>query len=240
VNGVPVWNYKGKPNRALYWKNAGRMMIGKNLNGDGKDIAVLDNLVIRSNGTLSPLADTLLNFMVESVNGDVRIHFTVIGEDLVSGFTLERSENGKDFNTLHSIAPDSKYKKEDEYVLPDETSTQSTVVYYRLRQSFKNGKSITHPVSAVRLKTDKSLSIERVNPSPFTTNFSISYFLPSSGRVWIQLQDHTGRLVASKTFEAQEGKNMYTYYDEKKLVPGVYTLNLMFNNKKTTTQIVKS
>jgi len=240
VNGVPVWSNQGPPNRALYWKNSGRVMIGKNLNGNGRDIALLDNFIVRSNGTISPLAESLLNFMVETANEGIRVHFTVLGEDLVSAFTIERSENGSTFSSMQSFEPGPLYKQEDEYVVNDEKKPETPVIYYRLRQDFKNGKHILHPVSAVRIKTDKRFSIERVNPTPFTTNFSISYFLPSAGRVWIQLQDPEGRVVGSKTFEAREGKNLYNYYDESKLAAGAYTLHLMYNNKKVSTQIIKS
>jgi hypothetical protein len=240
VNGVPVWSRQGTPQRAMYWKNAGRVMIGKNLDGNGRDIALLDNLVIRSNGNLNPLAESLLNFMVETANGKARIHFTVMDEALVSSFTVERSEDGFKFSKLNSFPPGSQFKSEDEYVLSDESATEASVIYYRLRQDFRNGKHVIHPVSAVRMKSDKKFSIERVNPTIFTSNFSISYFLPASGRVWIQLQDSQGKVVGSKTFEAREGKNVYTYYDEGKLVAGTYTINLMHNNRKASVQIIKS
>ncbi len=239
VNGAPIWSYQGKSNRPLYWKNAGHVMIGKNLNGDGKDIAILDNLVIRSTGSVSPLAETLLNFMLETSQENVKIHFSASSQELISSFTIERSVNGIDFTKIATLQPDLSKGPDDEYIYTDLNPITSGVIYYRMKQNFKNGKFITHPLSAVKVKNTKGLSIERVNPSPFNSTFDISYFVPKPGRVWIQLQDEKGDIASSKTFDAQAGKNVHVYKDDGQLKAGSYTLNIMYDNKKVSTKVIK-
>ena len=45
MNSVVVWSHQGPGNVPLSWKNAGNIVIGKNLNGNGVDKAILDNLL---------------------------------------------------------------------------------------------------------------------------------------------------------------------------------------------------
>ncbi|MEY4594166.1 MAG: hypothetical protein RIQ47_576 [Bacteroidota bacterium] len=240
VNGAPVWSHQGTANRPMYWKNSGNLMIAKGLNGEGSEDAILDNLVIRSTGSISPLANALLNFMLESHGNQVTVYFSALSSDQINGFTIERSVNGLDFSKICTLSGSQlEANKSGDFTYQDPTPITSQLVYYRLKQHLKSGKTLVHPVSAIRVKSDKQFSIERVNPSTFESSFNISYFLPKSGRVWIQLMDNLGTIVSSKTFEAVEGKNIHRYEEEKPLQEGTYTLNIMFDNKKVSTSVVK-
>lgn len=239
VNGAPVWSHQGKSNSPLYWKNGGHLMIGKNMNGDGRDMAILDNLVIRSFGTSSPLAESLLNFMLENSHNDIRVHFSFAQEERINSYTLERSNNGIDFIKIATLHPGEAQSNESEYIYTDPKPQNSTVLYYRIRQNLKNGKSISHPISAIKVNASKNLSIERVNPASFSQSFDVSYFVPKAGRVWIQLQDPNGEIASTSTYDAQPGKNVHVFRDSKGLQKGKYILNIMFDNKKVSTEVVK-
>jgi len=239
VNNAPIWNHDGTPNRAMYWKNAGDVMIAHDINGDGSDEAIIDNLVIRSTGTVSPLSASLVNFMLENTGGKINIHFESANEDMVSNYVIERSLNGIDFSKISSITPYDSHKKQDEYIVADQAPQTNGVLYYRIRQCFKNGKFITHPVAAVRLKTEKIFGIERINPSPFNSNFNISYFVPKPGRVWIQLNNSKGELMDSQTFEAMAGKNVHVSKNYGDLPTGTYLVNIVYDNKKITEKVIK-
>ncbi len=240
VNSVIVWSHHGKSNTPLYWKNAGNIIIGKNLNGGGIDRPVLDNLVIRSTGSVSLFAESLLNFMLEPLGQQVKIHWSTSLNDQVEYFTIERSINGVDFINLTRINSNPDLKNTEEYIYTDKINASSPVVYYRLRQNFINGKFVTHPLSAVRFKTDKGFSIETIKPVPFKQSFDVSYFLPHSGRVWLQICDSKGKIHATKTFEAPQGKNVHFFRDESNLSSGEYSLQLIFDNKKVSTKLIKS
>jgi hypothetical protein len=79
-----------------------------------------------------------------------------------------------------------------------------------------------------------------VNPLPFEKAFDISYFIPESGRVWIQLTDADGKIRSSETFETRQGKNVHVFRDHSNLEHGTYTLNLIFGEKKVSTKVIKS
>jgi len=240
VNSVIVWSHQHEVNSKLAWKNAGPVQIGKDMNGNGSDQPVFDNLVIRSTGSAMPIAESLLNFMLESKGNMVTVHWATAINSKASHFSVERSENGVDFKSITTMNADPQIQAGDEYTYTDKTAPQEGVVYYRIRQVFQNGKFISHPMSAVRFQTDKEFSIERVNPQPFDRSFDVSYFIPQSGRVWIQLCDVTGKIMSSESFEAPRGKNVHVFHDKGKLNSGSYTLQIMFNNKKVSTRVTKS
>lgn len=239
VNSAPVWSYLGTKNRPLYWKNSGSLMIGRNLNGDQRDLAILDNLVMRSTGSVSPLAESLISFMLEPKDGKVMIHWTTTSEEMIESFTIERSINGTDFSKVSTVAYDPNNTGIHEYMYTDATPANNGIVYYRIRQYFSNGKFVTHPLSAIRFKTEKNFSIDHISPIPFKTSFDVSYYLPKPGRVWIQLQDHEGKVLSSSTYEAHQGKNVHMYKESKPIVPGTYILNLIFDNKKISAKVIK-
>jgi hypothetical protein len=239
VNGAPVWNHKGTPDRAMSWKNAGNLIIAKGMNGNGDHRAIMDNLVIRSTGSVSPLAESLVNFMLESSTDKINIHFEAIHEDMISSFIIERSLNGIDFSKVSSLSPDENKKINDEYVVTDPAPANNGILYYRIKQHFKNGKFIIHPVSAIRMKTEKAFSLERINPSPFNSTFNIAYFIPKPGRVWIQLNDQKGTLLDSQTFEAGAGKNVHISKNYGHFPSGTYTVNIMYDNKKISERVIK-
>ena len=240
VNSVIIWSSDESPNTAMYWKNAGNVVVGKDMNGGGKDIPVFDNLVIRSTGSLTPINESLVNFMLETNGIGVNLHWSTSANDKAENFSLQRSVNGIDFTTVTTIKANPAMKEGDEYFYSDNPSSNSDVLYYRLRQNFKDGKFVVHPVSAIKVFIEKELSIERVNPMPFEKSFDISYFIPDDGRVWFQLTDAKGKIRSSETYKVSQGKNIHVFKDKNNLESGTYTLNIIFGEKKVSTKVIKA
>lgn len=239
VNNIIVWSSSGSPLTSMYWKNAGNIIIGKEMNGGGKDIPVFDNLVIRSTGSLVPLAESLVNFMIESDGQGVKIHWSSAANDHADYFALQRSINGTDFTTIATIKANPNLADGDEYVYTDKPASSATIYYYRLRQNFRDGKFVVHPLSAIKLSVKKELSIERISPLPFNKSFDVSYFIPADGRVWIQLTDSKGKIRSSETYQVTQGKNVHVFRDQHNLESGTYTLNLIFGEQKVSSKVTK-
>jgi len=239
VNNVVVWSHDGNKNSAMYWKDAGNIFIAKGMDGGGKDVPILDNLMMRTTGFVSPLAESLINFMLVPSGNDIKILWSTTANDKVNYFTVERSVNGLDFANVSTVQADPTMDEGDEYTFIDGTGANSGILFYRIRQTFKDGKFITHATSAIKLKTEKSLTIDRISPPTFQNTFNLSYYIPSSGRVWVQLVDDSGNIRSSETFEAPQGKNVYIFKDKKNLTSGTYTLNLVFDETKVTSRVTK-
>ncbi len=239
VNNLIVWQREVEKNTPLSWNSQSPIIIGRNMNGGGIDRAILDNFVVRNTASVMPLAESLLNFMLEAKEGVVKIHWSTSANEKVDNFTIERSTNGSNFINLAKIQARAENTDEVEYTYSDQSRVNSPIVYYRLRQTFKNGKFVTHPLSAIRFRSDKGFAIENINPVPFKKSCDISYFLPKSGRVWLQILNENGTIVNTESFEAPQGKNVHVFKDEKNLDSGTYTLSLIFDNMKVSSKLIK-
>ena len=239
VNSIIIWNNQHDANTPLSWKNAGNIIIGKGMNGDGKDVAIFDNLVVRTAGSTAPLSETLLNFMLEPKNNGITIHWSTSANEKVKNFTIERSVNGVDFVNIASVAATPDHSTGEEYTYSDAVTTGPALYYYRIRQTFLNGKFVTNPLSAVKFQMDKNFAIEHVSPMQFDKSVDVSYFIPKSGRVWFQITDPSGKVIKTESSEAPQGKNLRVIKTEEILKPGSYTLDVIFDNKKLSAKISK-
>ena len=73
------------------------------MNAEGKDIAIFDNFIVRTAGNTAPLAESLLNFMLEEKEGGIKIHWSTSVNDKIKSFTIERSINGVDFMNVSTV-----------------------------------------------------------------------------------------------------------------------------------------
>lgn len=238
VNSVPVWSQKGSPNCPLFWKDGGSFVIGKNMDGNGQDVAVFDNLIIRATASLSAMSESLLNFMLEPAEGGIKIMWTTTAVDKVDQFAIERSINGIDFTKVAMIKAFPEASKIDSYMYQDITAVSTGIVYYRLKQILKDGKFISHPVTALRIKNEgQPLTIDKVSALNNQT-LDVSYFIPENGKVWIQVTDEKGKILKSEAFDAHKGKNIYNFKD-KDALQGAHKVNIIFNDKRVTAQVPK-
>ena len=240
VNHIIVWQSAQLRNSKLAWNKSANLLIGRGMDGNGADRAIIDNLIIRTTHSITPLSESLLTFILESQEGvGVKLRWSNSLNEKVDFFTIERSVNGKDFTVVAKI-PARKDSTGCDYSYLDVTNTNSNIVYYRLRQTFMNGRYASTALSAIRFKSDKSFSIEKINPIPFKNTCDICYFLPGNGFVWMQVSDESGKVVKTTAFEARRGKNVHIFKDDIGLKPGPYTFSLIFQNKKCSARIIKA
>jgi len=239
VNNVIVWSNVGEPNTPLCWNSKENIMIGKGIDGGGIDIPVLDNFIIRTTGSVSSLAESLINFMLKTTDGSVTINWSTTANNKVDNFTIQRSVNATDFVTLTNIKSDPSLDDIKEYTFTDRNFSSSGIYYYRIKQAFKDGKFITHNISATKVTLPEGLSIEKISPSTFQNSFTVAYSIPQEGKVQWQLVDENGKIKTFETVDGQKGKNIFEFSTTDKLPEGNYTLTLLFNDKKLTATVTK-
>lgn len=238
VNGVIVWSHQGAPNTALYWKDAGKITIGKGLNGSGRNEAILDNLVIRSTGSIVPLAESLINFMLETKPDGIQVQWAVSESSKAKSFVIEKSVNAVDFIKIAEI----QSREDDsntEYEYFDKTSQTTGTYYYRLKQILKSGKFVNHQPSAIRANTKKDLCIDNLNLSAVNATLDVACFIPENGNVKIQVTDASGKVVRAELFTGSVGSNIYVIRNMETLDKGTYTVNVIFNEKRVSRKLVK-
>ena len=238
VNGVIVWSHQGTPNTALYWKGVGMTIIGKGLNGNGHNEAILDNLVIRSTGSVVKAAESLISFNLETRNNGVQMTWTVDATNKARRFIIEKSVNAVDFVKIGEVSAHDAGENPD-YEYFDKTSQVEGTFYYRLKQVLQSGNFVNHQPSAIRPLNRKEAGIDNVTVSDPSASMDVTCFIPETGPVKIQVYDPSGMLIRTENFSATSGSNIYVIKDLETNKKGTYTVNLIYNNQKVSRKMVK-
>jgi hypothetical protein len=240
VNSVIIWSYESARNTAMWWNSTDNLVVAKGIDGGGNDTPIIDNMIMRTTGTVSPLAESLIGFSLKTLTGMVTINWTTTANSKVDYFTIQRSLNGKDFTTVTTMKGNPGQKENEEYFFTDKNFSSAGIYYYRIRQTFTDGKFVTHNISATKVTVNATLAIEKITPTMFKNSFSVAYVIPEEGKVEWQLIDGAGEVKTTETVDAQKGKNIFQFNDTGKLPEGDYTLNLVYNETKLSATVTKN
>ncbi len=171
VDGTVVYTYTGVANSALYYTGAGNVTIGMNMDGTGRNVAVLDNLVVQKYANaLLPL--TLLNFNAEKNGNVAKLSWSTTKEVNVASYSIEKSTTGNNFNACGTLIASNSYASTNNYSYTD-TLSAAPVNYYRLKMTNKDG-SFTY--SSIRSVNANPLTVGsmKVYPNPVCDYLTIS------------------------------------------------------------------
>lgn len=147
-------------------------------------------------------------------------------------FTIERSTDGKNFQTLATVEGAGNSSTQISYTYTDESAPTGTS-YYRLKQTDYDGKFEYFKLIAVTIESslhNNNLNVVSVGPNPFSQDFNLEFDLPDAGTVELRLMNMQGNVVASETIEGYSGNNRYKFSDRHGLKSGTYILSLIHNN----------
>ena len=163
--------------------------------------------------TLGPtLPVELLTFKARLQNDKVFLDWKTASETNNKGFNIERSVDGKTWNTIGFVAGNGTTTKVQTYAFTDATLIQSGllsigVAYYRLRQVDFNGKEDLSKVESVDITSLNRLSnMVHIFPNPVSGKLmNIVMNTSLIEEVTIQLYSPAGALIGSKVLAP--GKN---------------------------------
>lgn len=242
VNSAIVWSHQASPNTKLAWKNAGDVVIGKDMDGGGaSDRSIFDNLVIRSTGYVESTLQALLAFTAVPYDDKMLISWSMIPSVNDRHFAVERSVNGVDFTRIGVVNAVPASNTVNDYLFTDPRPVASGITYYRIKYYSGDGQFVQYTATAVSTKNKFSheLVIDNVEPLPFKTSVDVSYSTAVSGEVLLQLIDNVGTVIYSEKVQASKGKNIHVLRPDSELNSGTYMLNLTHNNKSVSKKIVK-
>ena len=178
----------------------------------------------------------LTDFQVTANSNDkVNINWASATEINHKLYEIERSQNGKDFESIKQTAAKGDVNKAAQYSFIDETP-YSGVSYYRLRMIGKNGSDDLSKVLSVTFKSSKVRL--KFYPNPVQDNVRIYIASPSSDDFNLDIFDVTGKLIWSKkiTTEAESSESLVDTHNWSK---GVYFVKLSSESTVITEKIMK-
>ncbi|REJ84308.1 MAG: T9SS C-terminal target domain-containing protein [Bacteroidetes bacterium] len=196
---------------------------------------------IGKHGGVGGLPIVLTNFAVKLLKDSVRISWETTSELNNDYFTVERSANGQNFetvthrngagNSVHTI----QYESYDPSPLPGQS-------YYRLKQTDYDGKFTYSEIKSVKnakFEKQRELRFNSVNPNPFENDFEVSYTMDQAEDLDFILINSAGQVVYKTKLNAGAGLNLYQFPYGENLHSGVYFAVLINKEERVIKQVFK-
>lgn len=178
----------------------------------------------------SVLKITITDFFGTTVNDNNMLNWSVMNNNEIRFFEVERSIDGINFfplQTINSVAsdfPSVNYKYVD-----DDVPEGSNNAYYRLKII-----NVANQVSygkIIRLSINGSLNGRvKIFPNPVTDKLQVSIYAPYRQNVELFIYDGSGRLMRSTYTTIEKGNTKLTISDFQSWPSGIYSVKLVAGN----------
>ena len=231
ADAVLVYTYAGIAGTPLYWTGAGNVTIGKDMDATGRNLAVLDNLIIQMHANaLLPLK--LVSFTADAKNNYAVIDWNTTEEINVTSFILERSSNGAGFSAVTTVSASNAYNATNHYRFTDSVPF-SPVSYYRLKMINDNGSFTYSAIKSVAIASTMRSEITAF-PNPTIDNVTIKMNNASAGQYHYTVSSITGQVITAAAVQLNNGANQIKIDLTKTSLKGVMIIHLSNTQTNTT------
>jgi len=190
---------------------------------------------------LVPLPVKFTGFNVVKKSNDGLITWQVESETSVTDrYEVERSLNGVDFQKVYTVAPKNNGSSSNSYELTDinlSTVRSSGIIYYRIKQTDKDGKFVYTGIKSLRLNA-KSMAVG-VYPNPIRNFANLSIDLEQDSNATITINDASGKQVQNIQMPLFKGPNIKKI-NMGALASGSYILKIQTATETETISVVKT
>jgi uncharacterized repeat protein (TIGR01451 family) len=186
------------------------------------------------------LAAQELDLTLTRVNDKNTLDWTILDDQQVSYYTVEKRMDSSAFEEVGSIL--SNQQSYAEYDFIDYNSTAAGVYYYRVIAYYESGNSITSNVVSTQVEVEEAdLTSVKLYPVPAVSSVTLEVNVILQGsKVGYSLIDRLGRYVVSNqvlTDNAELGIQKYKL-DLTQYPSGVYSVEIIVNNDSTSKQLI--
>jgi hypothetical protein len=168
-----------------------------------------------------PTPVKLASFTATKKNSALQLNWRTVSEENASSFSIERSNDGKQFTSIGTVQASGNSTSEKTYSFTDRNPLPAN--FYRLRTNDYNGAISYSNIVAFKFGKNKALEIF---PVPAKNILHIQ--MDIAKQTPMELVDATGRIVRRINLSA--GDNAFTI-EVGDLKPGVYFLKVRTENK---------
>lgn len=158
---------------------------------------------------------------------------------LTDRYDIERSANGVHFSKIQGVAAKNNGSSNNVYTFTDAdlgNIKSSGVVYYRIKQTDKDGRYTLTNIKNLRLDT-KGISIN-VYPNPIKNIATLSFDLVKDADVMVTINDGAGKQVQSIPMQLFKGLNIKTI-NMSSFAAGSYMLSINAGTEIKNIALVK-
>jgi hypothetical protein len=189
----------------------------------------------------APLPVKLLNFNANPVN-DTYIHlaWATASELDNQGFEIQRSTDGKTFETIGWVDGAINSNQLQRYAFDDRKVTPGVLYYYQLKQLDIYTNYTFSQVRNAQLNSHQTSAISVVVANPFTEYMYMSVNSLMDDRLGISISDMSGRMVDYAFINIAKGNQNFIYTPNAPLASGVYLLKLTTSaGQETVIKVIK-
>jgi hypothetical protein len=182
-------------------------------------------------GSCAALPVSLVNFTAEKVDNNVLLSWTTNVEQNNDYFLVQRSNDGGNFETIGKVEGSGTTFTIHNYSFTD-ADIPVAILYYRLVQVDKDGKSSTTKTISVNNMKETSI---RVYPNPFANGITVELSSGYAYKVNLRITD----LLGVTLYAAEDVDNNGSITVGQNLPDGVYVLEVTSQTGVKTFRIVK-
>jgi len=157
-------------------------------------------------------------------------------------FEVERSFDGRTFSTIAMVLDGFENGTKKSYQFKDNASELQSkpVIYYRLKQVDKDGKTTYTNTLTVKMKAVSDITIQ-ASPNPFVENLNVRFTAAENGKAEISLTNSNGQQIITRQSNIAKGYITIQMDGLAKLAPGMYIATVKINGVVTGSQkIIKN
>jgi hypothetical protein len=183
-----------------------------------------DTVAVVYNANCGTLDNTFLDFKGVINNNIARLDWTVIDNQYVSYFEIERSFDGKTFDPINQTNADGQIKSSASYAAYDNLEHLSlpNAIYYRLKIVKTNGGVSYSQV--IRIPYGSSLTKLTIVPNPVHDMMQMAVNAGTTGSIDVHIFDMSGKIVRKMKANVQSGINVISFDQLSNLQEGMYVV----------------
>jgi hypothetical protein len=167
--------------------------------------------------------------------GHVQLHWATNFEQNSNRFEIERTINGKEWETAGTVKAQGTSVTKKTYEFTDDVGKNTALkraLYYRLKQIDDEGKVAMSRILVVRVYNTHAVKMVSVTPNPAKNDIAVTAQLNESGYVAMKILNADGAIVMNKALKADVGTNSFIMEGSSHLQPGQYMLDVCVNSKE--------
>ncbi|WP_299755447.1 T9SS type A sorting domain-containing protein [uncultured Pontibacter sp.] len=184
---------------------------------------------------ITPLPVELMSFEGKATQSGIALEWTTASEENNDRFEVERSQDGKSFEHIATVAGAGNSSTALAYSHTDKTAGAG-LHYYRLKQVDFDGQFEYSKIVAVDNKITLAKARMEVFPNPATSNY-VRVALQSQSNAHLKIMDRNGRTVYTQEVAAGS-QEIQLSIPELSIPKGLYYVHMQDANEKQVQKLI--
>src|SRR6266487_4556941 len=171
-----------------------------------------------------------------SSNNKVMLNWTVLSNETIDRFEVERSFNGRNFTAAGLVFATEKTGKEDFTFY--ETINHQDKIFYRLKMYDKDESANYSKILVFSTSVDENNEIKILN-NPVTDKLSFSFKSNDNQPVVVKISNMSGNVQTKNVLNAYQGLNLVCLQQTSFFPSGIYIIELSKGTERVISKFVK-